>query len=535
MDVNPELWDRRLNGAVEATEIPRRDWPPSRTGHFIKRKLLYRWVPPYQLTENLPAWYDLCLLCDVSNEGERRFSPVGKELLDVLPPSEGLRYVAGTPGLAMVASLGGHAILVDRDEIEEDLPLTYDEMRLFFQYVGHLREHLGDTAKLGRVLNVCAGGRADRGTRDILPDDLGLDMDGEGTRWGLSKLREEGLQGASAAGHTNPTPDQILRHGLLAAATRNPLDVRTGETRSLVRMMLFDLGPRAEEVKPKHVTYVARQVKNSLQDHRNDTTEEFREWIRDPKSNLIHRIAKRKDCSLDRRQVRKALLELGWRSLEMLGRCIDMQMRAFRAAFPEPLSGADNALFEQIYLSHPAFGNLPLLLLHSRFDFLREAILRTWDLRQDRRAVAIVHSMMYYYSVIVGNRRASDRRYKRRAKRKTRTGRVSRDEVLSDDTLPPEDSRSPGIFEEAARRLAIAQGFDCDFGDEEWCAKLLGDAERVKRGVVGFSIFCPALKFDETVYVPRKEFESVAKEVVAERKRKACELQTDGQENEEPS
>ncbi len=121
-----------LNGTVEVTEIPRRDWPPSRDGHLIKRKLLYRWVPPYQLTEDLPPWYDLCLVYDVFNDGGRRFSPVGKELLGVLPPSEGLRYVAGTSGLAIAASLGGHAIIIDRDKIEKDLPLLLLHSRFDF-------------------------------------------------------------------------------------------------------------------------------------------------------------------------------------------------------------------------------------------------------------------------------------------------------------------------------------------------------------------------------------------------------------------
>ena len=76
--------------------------------------------------------------------------------------------------------------------------------------------------------------------------------------------------------------------------------------------------------------------------------------------------------------MREALLELGWRSFEAIGKAIDAQMRAIRNALTEPLTNTEDARFKQVFLAQRAFGNLPMLLLLDRFEFLKEAILRTW-------------------------------------------------------------------------------------------------------------------------------------------------------------
>ena len=471
MDVNPDLWKRRENGTVDLIEIPREDWTPCRTDHLVEEQILYRWRPPYQLMEDLPSWYDFCLLCSVLKNGTRRFVPVDKVLANSKWGSKGLRWAVGTEGLSMVSALGGYTILVDRGEIAPGMSLTFDESRLFLQYVRHMREHLGPTTKLGRVLHVCAGGRADRGSKDILPEDLGVDREGKEPSWDLIRLRAEGLSGAKAAGFENPTPDQILRFGLLSAARINPLSIRTEETNDLVRLALFDLGKTTEwasseevmdvdretrektsqQLRKEAVAYVAGHVKSSLKEHRHDTTDRFDRWLADPKSDLIHRISKRKDCKFNRQQVRESMLEIGWQSFGMLGQCIDAQMRAFRESLPVPLTETENSLFSKVYLAHPAFGRLPLLLLRDRYEFLKESILATWNRPDDEEAVAILHTMMHYYSVLTNNRRAGYRRYKRRAQHKTSDGRVSQDQALSDEIAEVPRTRNESENDSATR------------------------------------------------------------------------------------
>lgn len=269
-----------------------------------------------------------------------------------------------------------------------------------------------------------------------------------------------------------------------------------------------------EKARNAAYAYVAEQVKTSLRDHLADTTEEFNRWIEDPKANLIHRIQKRKGGPTDRQQVKEALLHLGWRSFDMLARCFDAQKRAFRESLPEPLTKSENAIFEHTYLAHPAFGGVPLAFLSDRLGFLKETILETWIYPGDKRAVAVVHTMMHYYSALASGRRAGDRRYKQKAKHKTRTSRVSRDESLVDDVPTEKEFSQQQVFKEAARRLATAAGFDCEFEDAEWDAKLTAKDDTQ----LEICIYNPAHNFIETLCVSPEEFESIARKILEEKK-----------------
>jgi hypothetical protein len=172
-------------------------------------------------------------------------------------------------------------------------------------------------------------------------------------------------------------------------------------------------------------------------------------------------------------------------------------MAAFRAALAEPLTVDEEALFSAIYLKHGAYGGLPSLVLHDRFDFLREAILRTWARPDDKCAIAIVHRMMFYYSELIGNRRASDRRYKQKSPVKVAERR---------------GDRSQETFIRTACRLAAGRESDCVFDGDEWDAKLLDeDGEQIT-----FQVLSIRRKFDRTYSVPISEFKSAAEDVVGE-------------------
>jgi hypothetical protein len=81
----------------------------------------------------------------------------------------------------------------------------------------------------------------------------------------------------------------------------------------------------------------------------------------------------------------------------------------------------------------------------------------------------------------------------------------------------------------------MAQGLDWDFGDAKWHTKMLVDADTSDVGPTVFPLFCPACRFDETLYVLREDIESVVKEGAAERRPKAGGLQLDEQQDERPS
>lgn len=185
------------------------------------------------------------------------------------------------------------------------------------------REYLGETLTLGRLLNISLAGRPDAATKDILPEDIGLDAAGNGDRWSIGRFKENGITAAKAAGISKPTADDIAWFGLYEAAKRNPLPTTDAEAEDFLRLAFYTLGPEVAKSDPAAVDYVAEQVSAFLKDHINDSTEEFDQWIQDRKSNLIGRIAKRKDCQWTREEVRQAMLELGWRSFKLLAKSID--------------------------------------------------------------------------------------------------------------------------------------------------------------------------------------------------------------------
>jgi hypothetical protein len=192
----------------------------------------------------------------------------------------------------------------------------------------------------------------------------------------------------------------------------------------------------------------------------------------------------------------------------MTGKCIDLQMRAFRDACPKPLTAKENHLFRQSFLANRLFGGLPLLLVYDRFDFLKEAILDVWNDPSDRDSIAVVHQMMNYYSILTGNRREADQKYKCRAKSKTPIGNVPRDISLPDNYISPSKTSDHLMLEEIARRLAIAHGYDSGLLKDELRAILDVMDDKIIVMVNG-----GAPDNDGRFEISREEFERVAREV----------------------
>jgi len=423
-----DYWNHRQNGSVKTELIPRSDWTATKADHLIEAKCKIRWEPPYQVACQLPEGFALEFECWVGKDGVRRFRPV-KPL----------------PAFNLEASLAGHALLVDRDEDhdkEKKSALSHHEARLFNQFSRHTREYLGETLEIGNLLYVSKAGRLEPGTQDILPDDIGTSGDGSGERWDMIQFKDIGIEAAQAAGIANPTRNEVTWFGLLEGARLNPLRISDLETEELVRLAFYTFGPEGAKLGEAVVAYVAEQVRASLKDHLDDSTEKFdNKWIVDSGSNLISRIAKREDCPGEKedknKNVRRAMLELGWRSFKQLAQCIDACMRAVAAALPELLTKEEEELFARMYFSHQAFGRIPLILLQERFAVLKRPILEIWANPRSRKAVAVLCQVIWYYSEIVANRRAGDRQLKRRPPQRNEDGQLAK--VLSLNVMEEEN------------------------------------------------------------------------------------------------
>jgi hypothetical protein len=494
MEVNPIYWHHRSNGSIEIEEIPREKWSHHPSNKFCTKQFIYTWIPPYQIAIRLPKKFDgpdgpdrfaLSLVCLVNKAGNRRFYPVQK----------------GARILIMKACVSGSAILDDRNEIDNKSLFSHSQARTFYSYSQHLREYLGQRISLGRSIL----GSTDSNT-DLLPEDLWLDCHKHGKRWQYNRLQKEGLKAARDAGKENPTPDEILQYRLLEAAKLNPLRVNSKEANSLVRMALFAFGPVSEHLKPSELAYVAEQVRESMKDYL-DSIEEYKQWIKDPKSNLPHRIAKRKTPHLSGEHVKRALLKLAWISCEMLGKAIDAQMRVFREALTPPLNRDEDLLYEQMYLAHPNFGGLPLVLLYERFDFIKPIILQMWERPEDPDLVAVFHRMLWYYAEIIEKRREEDRRYKQRAQQRNQSGRPAKEYSITeeDEAALPEIS----FFREIALILAKERGLIDDIDDFDSDVQFISEDSKQ----IYIHASCPRNFPGEDFFVSREEFKRVGQKL----------------------
>jgi hypothetical protein len=399
LSLSTNYWSRRLNGTVEIEEITRVEGCRNRIGDLIARSSIHIWKPPYQLTRHLPDNFDVRLNCWHLVGGARVFFPAASPLAFIVR-----------------AALASELMFADRGQFDKSTPyFSFGEARLFFQYARHTQDYLGETRRLGQALNIVRSGRPDIATVDIVPDDVGIGPDWSGTRWSLATLKQEGLRAAQQAGVKNPTPDDLLSYGLYADAMLNPLnESNPAKAESIVRLAFFTCGEAHTKIDSAAIEYVASQIKESLRDHLHDSTEKFDQWLEDPKSNLISRIAKRKDCHLTRQEVRVAVTELGWIAFKMLAQCIDCFSCAFEAALPHQMTEAERTRFSQIFRAQSGLGNFPLLLLHERFQFLMPAILEMWNDPAAQRPTAVLLRMIWVYSQLVTNRRAADRQLMRR-------------------------------------------------------------------------------------------------------------------------
>src|SRR5262249_18009338 len=194
----------------------------------------------------------------------------------------------------------------------------------------------------------------------------------------------------------------------------DPRDLTRAETRNLVRLALFDLGPSSTGVSESVVRRVGERLRQGLEGHLDDGTKEFHRWFFDGIDNLVHQIAKKKRPGgpLPREMVRQAMLEVVFRAFARVGECVHQQMRAFREALPEPLRGTERAIFNSLYQGQAWLGGLPLILLYDRFEFLREALLAMWTRPQDRGLQGTLLRLLQFYGEMTAKKRAADRQYK---------------------------------------------------------------------------------------------------------------------------
>lgn len=188
----------------------------------------------------------------------------------------------------------------------------------------------------------------------------------------------------------------------------------------------------------------------------------------------------------------------------MVGKCIDVQMRAFRDAIFDPLADIEQFYFDQLFLADASYAGLPLLLMLDRYDELQAAILNVWNNPGDRTAVPVLHRVMAYYSEVLGNRRKTDKEYKQASLARNVDGHIACSESLDTATLAQPGKRDGGLLLEIAKYLARERDIDCDFGEWEATANQVSNKIRVELRRADPSL-------EKTFTIPLTEFERIAK------------------------
>jgi hypothetical protein len=439
----------------------------------------------------LPADFSLSFSCTTTEAGDRRFAPT-QSLAEFV----------------MAASVGGLAFLAQRQPgFDAERRSTYRVMQLLYQLAPHLREHFGRSFRNPTDLYL-PGAR----NRHILPVDIGLNRDGRGAAWTPAELMKQGRNKAVEL-KVNPDPATCIRLGLLEAARRNPLDphdLSETDALALVRLAAFDLGPTSiQQARPKRVQ---DRLLKALKRHLADDDETFGRWFANV-DNIVHQIGKQKkpDGAIDREVVRQCLLEMVFRAYRYVGDCVHEQMCAFRNAIPKELNTSENLLFESLYCKQPYLGGLPLVLLHGRFEFLREFFLETWGHRDAEQQTGVLLRLLDYYRQMTNARREGDRSYKSRSNARNAAGKPARiDALTAASEAEAANDENCDEWAEITEYLRKDRNIVCPGcrNNERWVATYSNGA--LNGHVVALQFGCKKCNQTVEVRVTRTEFKNIA-------------------------
>jgi hypothetical protein len=419
---------------------------------------LYTWTPPPSAQAELPPGSTLVLRCATFPDGVRRLYP--DQNFDLMIS------IAFGAGLGISSELAN----MEPEQRQSERLLWF-----LFQRVRATKEHFKNKLLDPGSLKVSRSGRGVAVKHSILPDDVGLEAGGQGESWGIGELLKEGREEALKNGIDKPSSSDLLHYGLFRAAKHNPLEVADNEVPGLLRQALYDIVmlPGYEGCRPKSPCYdeatrkaVVERIWQALRRHLEDPPEQFNKWFLGPNNSFVAQIAKIKRAprgKIGPEIVRQILLDLGWEAHQRVGACVDVAMETVFRSIKPPLIGQEKEFYQQLYLKQPHFGNVPFVLWVGRFPFIRAALWDIWANPGNRQNIAVIHRLLYYYGVMVTERRDIDRLMKAR---KSTGGPSSRNGVevsfdLEKHERPKPDSTTYEKFEGLSMEVRSRQGVQC--------------------------------------------------------------------------
>ncbi|HEY1600290.1 MAG TPA: hypothetical protein VGG64_11850 [Pirellulales bacterium] len=389
-------------GTVSIEQVGDKTWPARRGQHesIVVRHERYTWTPPTDLRlGEAPDGGRITLDAFTGTNGIRRFLPRSEE---------------GIAGYLARAFQAGHSLLARDLEFDRDSWNRYLLSKLLFDRMQHVQERVKRRFRSAGDLQIRTTQRAGVGFDDVLPDDIGLDLQGKGQRWGVDQLITEGRAAAGTDTLRSCTEAEAIAYGLLAAARQRPLQRPTDKVSPLIRMALFDLSRSATSVSKAERDDVWQRFSRAVHSHRANEGTTFNDWFVGGHGNLVRSLANQAGGEeLDVTVVRRALLDLGWQAYHVVGECVEAFAQSFAQALPDPLGTQEHAQFEAIFCQQEHFGGLPLVLLMDRSDLLKPIVLQLWDEGPSEELVGALHTVLAWHDVIASRRRETDRVAKR--------------------------------------------------------------------------------------------------------------------------
>jgi hypothetical protein len=106
------------------------------------------------------------------------------------------------------------------------------------------------------------------------------------------------------------------------------------------------------------------------------------------------------------------LLELGWEAFVYIGQCIHVWAYDMQKAMPIPLTDSERRAFEGLYFCQPEFGNIPLVLLAEKLQFVDTVLDDIVNSPGKKAPIQVLYKLLHFYSVMVYKRREADVRIK---------------------------------------------------------------------------------------------------------------------------
>ena len=454
MDVNRTRFGTTTFGEPEVVETSH----PGDPSRKVARTCAHgEWRPPERLAEFLPKGFSVPLDCETGPDGLRRIVPrcSFEELIDL--------GVAG--GLAVIHGLNGFNKEVDH---------SYRAMQLIHQHVcgrdylgtRGMKEHLTRQFQYARDLFVRRPGRPTDGERDVLPEDFGLTAQHEGHRVSVGQLMERGREAAREAGYRNPISKRAIPYGMYETAKLNPLGVRTEEVPGLVQRALFDTDPSDAAPSPEVIEIVTERLLEAIHARPAESSAGFYQWFVGPSNTLVKQIAQQKKSrggELNRDDVRRALLYLGWHAYQYVGDCIHALMRTIKHSLPQPLNDDEKRIFEHMFERQPYYGDLPVALLAERLPFILPAVVAIMEEPQNEEHVHVLHRLLNNYASMAPVRRVADKKSKDRCQAGSREPPAKCDAADIAEVEDATDATGTEVRQPARRRVAFGE---CAFNED---------------------------------------------------------------------